>query len=115
MQLRNALPATATVVPPLLLLLFAWRAWSRQDNVTVHGYRQILFGAGAAATVLSLVIFVFFAIFAPEQLFWSGSGFWMGLVGVVLCFFGKGKSRALGIISASFIWAVWLIFSWSPP
>jgi hypothetical protein len=115
MELKSALLVMATVVPPLLLLLFAWRAWTKRDNLMVSGYRRILFGAGAAATVLSLLFFVLLAFFAPEQLFWSGGGFWASLVGVVLCCFGKGKSRALGIVFASLIWAVWLILAWGPP
>jgi len=114
MQLNSALLLTLAALP-LVLLLFAWRAWKAHDRQIVNGSRRTLFWGGASATVISLLLYIGFALASGvHALVWLRVGFWTGATGVVLCFFGKGKSRAFSTISAGLTWAVWLLFAWAP-
>jgi hypothetical protein len=115
MQLSNLLLLALALVP-LLLLLVAWRAWTKHDRQLVNGTRRTLFLVGTVTTATSLLLYVGFTLqSAADSLAWVRAGFWTGVAGLLLCFFGKGRSRVLGIASAGVMWAVWLLFAWAPP
>ncbi len=61
MQLNSALLLTLAALP-LVLLLFAWRAWKAHDRQIVNGSRRTLFWGGASATVISLLLYIGFAL-----------------------------------------------------
>jgi len=114
MQLKNALLLVLVLVP-FLLLLFSWLTWTRHDKQIVTGHRTVLFIVGAAATALSLLFYVGFALTSSAHtLAWLRLGFWTGVAGLVLCSFGKGRSRGLGLTSAGVVLVVWSLFAWTP-
>jgi hypothetical protein len=118
MQLRVVLFLLTVVSPTLVLLLLAWRAWLARDRQIVHGNRRILFLGGAMATAISVLFFVVFTIESPahEHYFLClRGGFWTAFAGLLLCCFGRGRSRPFGVIAGGLIWTVWLMFAATPP
>ena len=114
MQMNVLLLLTLALVPFLLLLL-AWRAWRKGDGRLVKGTRRVLFLIGRVATLLSLLLYTGFSVQSgTPDLAWIRGGFWTAVAGLLLSFFGKGRSRVLGMVAAGVIGAVWVLFAWAP-
>jgi hypothetical protein len=100
---------------PLVLLVIAIILWAKEDRHPVAGMRRGLFRLSLVATAASLLSYAVFASrFAAQDLLWLRVGFWTGAAGLLLAAFGRGPSRGFALAAAVLIFAVWLMFAWTP-
>lgn len=111
------------IIIALLPILAAWRQWVVTDHVPLNRTRKSLFIVAlclASAAVFEYVAFVlytghiggfgtdFAAVFR-----WTRPGFWISMLALLLAFFGRGKSRMLGVTSALVMVILWIIPDWA--